>query len=49
MAKTITDDTDEIVLNDAAYNLYEHECAVTIAEQASGGTWTEWLWDIKIN
>ena len=37
LAKTITDDTDEIVLNDAAYNLYEHECAVTIAEQASGG------------
>jgi len=37
LAKTITDDTDEIVLNDASYLLYEHECAVTIAEQASGG------------
>lgn len=37
LSKTITDDTDEIVLNDAAYLLYEHECAITIAEQASGG------------
>ena len=37
LSKTITDDTDEITLNDAAYNLYEHECAITIAEQASGG------------
>lgn len=37
LSKTITDDNDEIVLNDSAYNLYEHECAITIAEQASGG------------
>ena len=37
LSKTITDDTDEIVLNDAAYNLYEYECAITIAEQSSGG------------
>ena len=37
LSKTITDDTDEIILNDAAYLLYEHECAIAIAEQASGG------------
>ena len=37
LSKTITNDDDEIVLNDAAYLLYEYECAVTIAEQGSGG------------
>lgn len=37
LSKTITDDNTEVVLNDAAYNLYEHECAITVAEQASGG------------
>ncbi len=37
LSKTITDDNDEIILNDAAYNLYELECAVTVAEQSSGG------------
>lgn len=37
LSKTITDDDDEIILNDAAYVLYEYECAVTIAEQSSGG------------
>ena len=37
LSKTISDDTDEIILNDAAYVLYEYECAVTIAEQSSGG------------
>lgn len=37
LAKTITDDNDEIILNDAAYLLYEYECAVIIAEQSSGG------------
>ena len=37
LSKTITDDDDQIILNDAAYNLYEHECAVVIAEQSSGG------------
>jgi hypothetical protein len=31
--KTITDDDDEIILNDAAYILYEHECALGIALQ----------------
>lgn len=37
LLKTITDDDDEIILNDAAYNLYIHEGAITIAEQASAG------------
>jgi len=37
MSNTITDDNDEIVLNDAAYVLFEYECANTIAIQ-SGGT-----------
>lgn len=37
LAKAITDDDTEIVLNDASYTLYELECAVTIAEQSSGG------------
>lgn len=30
---TITDDEDTIVLNDAAYNIYEHECALGVAVQ----------------
>lgn len=30
---TITDDEDQIVLNEAAYLLYEHECALGIAVQ----------------
>ena len=37
LSKAITSDDDEIILNDAAYNLYIHEAAVTIAEQSSGG------------
>lgn len=37
LSKTITDDSDEIILNDDAYLLYEHECAVSVAEQSSGG------------
>lgn len=30
---TITDDEDQIVLNDAAYNIFEHECALGVAIQ----------------
>lgn len=30
---TITDDDTQIVLNDAAYALYEHECAIGVAQQ----------------
>ncbi len=37
LSKTITDDDDEIILNDAAYILYEHEVAISIAKQSSGG------------
>lgn len=37
LSKTITDDDDEIILNDSAYVLYEYECAVTIAESTSSG------------
>lgn len=33
----ITNDNDVILLTDAAYNIYEHECALTIALQ-NGGT-----------
>jgi hypothetical protein len=36
----ITADTDIILLNDAAYNLYEHECALTVGAQ-EGGTLAE--------
>ncbi len=32
----ITDVTDVILLNDAAYNLYEHECALTVGLQEGG-------------
>lgn len=35
-ALTITNDTDQIVLNDAAYNLYQWECAKEIAIQQGG-------------
>jgi len=38
----ITTDTDIILLNDAAYNLYEHECAITVGLQ-EGGTLGEGL------
>lgn len=37
LSNTITDDNDELVLNDASYVLFEYECALTIAVQ-SGGT-----------
>lgn len=32
----ITDENDTILLNDAAYNIYEHECALTIGLQEGG-------------
>lgn len=37
LAKTIQDDNDEIILNDAAYTLYEFESAIAVAEQSSSG------------
>lgn len=36
LSQTITTDNDIIILNDAAYTLYEHECALTIALQSGG-------------
>ena len=37
LSSSITDDDDEIILNDSAFVLYEYECAVMIAEQYSKG------------
>jgi len=37
LSSTITDDTDQITLNDAAYLIYIYECAMTIAVQSGGG------------
>lgn len=34
---SITTDSDQILLNDAAYTLFETECAKTIAKQQAGG------------
>lgn len=42
LSDTITDDNDELVLNDASYVLFEYECALTIAIQ-SGGTLADGL------
>jgi len=38
----ITDDDDVIILNDAAYNLYKHECALSVGF-GEGGTLSEGL------
>lgn len=35
---TITSDTDSIILNDAAYTIYEHEGAISICQQTGGTT-----------
>lgn len=40
VSKDITDDNDEIILGDAAYNLYEHECAIGVIEQSGGSRGT---------
>ncbi len=34
LSKTITDDDDEIILNDSAYVLYEYQCAIVIADSS---------------
>jgi hypothetical protein len=36
LSNTITDDNDTIILNDAAYTIYEHEAAFTVALQSTG-------------
>lgn len=40
LSPQITSDNDFIILNDAAYSIYELECAKTIALQMSGGQYT---------
>jgi len=37
ISRTITNDNDEIILYPNAYNLFEYECALTIAKQQGGG------------
>jgi hypothetical protein len=36
LSNTITDDNDIVNLNDSAYTIYEHECALTVALQSGG-------------
>lgn len=38
ISNTITANTDIIVLNDAAYTIYEYECCVAVLEQVGGAT-----------
>jgi hypothetical protein len=38
LSTTITNTTDEIVLNDSAYSIYEYECALSCLQQTSGGS-----------
>lgn len=37
LSQVITDDNNQIILNDSAYNIFEYECALTIGLQ-NGGT-----------
>ena len=37
VSTTITNDNDEIILNDSAYVIYEYECALAVIEQTGGG------------
>ena len=37
LSQKITNDNDDIILNANAYNLFEYECALTIAKQQGGG------------
>ena len=37
---SITNQNTQILLNDAAYVIYEHECARTVAMQMAGGKYT---------
>lgn len=36
ISNVISNNQDDILLNDAAYNIYEHECAITIGLQMGG-------------
>lgn len=40
LSNVITDDSDEILFGDAAYQIYELECAKMVALQMSGGKYT---------
>ena len=40
VSSSIVDTTTEIILNPAAYVIYEHECAKAVAMQMSGGKYT---------
>lgn len=41
LTPSITSDNDTIILNDAAYSIYEVMCAKTVALQMSGGVYTD--------
>lgn len=41
LSTSITSDNDQIILNDAAYSIYELESAKTVALQMSGGIYTD--------
>lgn len=43
LSQTISSDNDEIILNDAAYTLYEYECAYAITVQQGSATGQETL------
>lgn len=38
VSTSITTDADEIILNDAAYTIYEYECALAILQQTGGAS-----------
>lgn len=40
LSNVITNDADEILFGDAAYQIYEYECASVVAMQMSGGKYT---------
>jgi hypothetical protein len=37
VSQTITDTTDQIILSDPAYTIYEYECAMAVLQQTGGG------------
>ena len=36
VSNSITDTTDQIILNDSAYSIYEYECALSCLQQTGG-------------
>lgn len=51
LSNTITNTTDTIILNDAAFNIYTYECAKAVAMQQSGGKMTAQIqgFDLTLN